>query len=481
MSDIFILDDELSTTAGLDASPTESATGWQPGQRFTAPSNSPAVPPAAPAVPATKATTKKTKRGEPADEMPYKPLPEPKPEKKLSPREKAKVEKAQLIKEREADAAAMRINGVDGDVEIPKKAFLTDFTGKRARPDEVAETLTDLASSLESGESERKSVNELAIQYGSYDIGQAYERVVMLLDRGVTLSAAMADQTDTFPAVVRELIGAAKMPKDMHRNLRQAAIIIVEADNIKSKVKGALFQPGFMLFLLVIFVIAAVQFLLPMTTQMFTGIGAKAPATTLLIIAIGGWLKWILGALVVLSFLASACWKLFLKNNERLAIAMDTFSLKAPLVGEIMRMSTAARFCDVLGACLAVGMSELEALETSARACGNKALQAWVDEHVGRQRFGIVKFADVAKTEMLPYNLRNRIETTTSLTRRVEILRELAETFHHKSKERLNRFADRVGPITTAIVVGVVIAVVLLIISPIMTFIPTLLSTIGGH
>ena len=413
------------------------------------------------------------------EELPYVPLPEPKKQKTLSASAQKKADKAQLLKEREADAAAMRINGTDGEVEMPKKPWLVLFSGKRARPDEVAETLTDLAAMLESGDSEHRSVNALAQQYADYDIGQAYERVSLLLDRGVTLSNAMADQTDAFPPVVRELIGAARMPKDMHRNLRQAAIIVLEADNIKSQVRSALFKPGFMLVFLAAFTIAAVQFLLPMTTQMFSGIGAEPPPTTLVIIAVGESLKWVIGGLILVALLAWCYWIAFGKRNERVAEKVDELSLKAPLVGDITRMAVAARFCDVLAACLAVSMSELEALETASRASGNKALQTWVTEHVGRQRFGVVKFSDVAKTELLPWNFRNRIETTSSLTRRIEILRELAGTFHTKSQERLNRFAERVGPITEGAVVIAVVVVVALIVSPILTFIPTLIETVG--
>lgn len=450
MTDIFTLTDETTDTAPAPAAGPNAAVG------------------------------KPHRRGkEPVEKLPYVPLPEPKEKKQPSAREQKKLDRARLVKEREADVAAMRINGTDGDVEIPKKPWLVIFNGKRARPDEVAETLTDLAAMLESGESEHASVSALAQQYAAYDVGQAYERVVLLLDRGVVLSDAMADQTDAFPSVVRELMSAAKMPKDMHRNLRQAAIIVLEADTIRSQVRGALFKPGFMLFFLMAFTVTAVQFLLPMMTQMFTGIGAEPPALTVVTIAIGESLKWVIGAVFVLALLAFGYWQLLGKRNERLAQKMDAFSLRAPLLGDIMRMSVAARFCDVLAACLAVGMSEIESLETASRACGNRALQGWVSEHVDRQRYGVVKFSDVAKTELLPWNFRNRIETTASLTRRIEVMRELAATFHAKSQERLNRFAERVGPLTEGAVVITVVAVVALVVSPVLTFIPTLIETVG--
>lgn len=474
MTDIFDLETKLDS-ADLDTgSPSKT---WQPGQGggFSLDAAEQEI------VPGKKART--PKRGKKADralleEVPVKLLPEPKPPKPLSRRQQAKADKAQLRKEQNADAAALRINGTDDDVEIPKKPWLTVFSGKRARPDEVAETLTDLASMLESGQSEHKSVDALAVQYANYDIGQAYERVVMLLDRGVTLGEAMADEEDAFPPVVRELIAAAKMPKDMHRNLRQAAVIIVEADNIRAQIKSALFKPGLLLFFLVIFTLAAVQFLLPMTVEMFTGIGADAPPLTQTVITVGNSLKWVLLAGLVLVMMWKVFWTLYGKTNERIATVNDTLALKAPLVGDIMRMSVAARFCDVLSACLGVGMSEIQSLETAGRACGNRALARWVTEHVGRQRAGLVSFSDVAATEMLPWNFRNRMETTSSLTRRIEILGELAGTFHQKAQLRLSRFAERVGPLSEGVVVVAVLVVVMLIISPILTFIPTMLETI---
>lgn len=464
-------------TITTEPTPSADTAPWSPSgsSSFSAPAETAPAKQRGKRAPKTARATKRRAAG---SELPYVPLPEPKKQKPVSKSAQKKLDKAELIKEREADAAAIRINGTDrADVEIPKKPWLQIVNAKRARPDEIAETLTDLAAMLESGESEHRAISALAEQYSAYDIGQAYERTVRLLDRGVTLGDAMADQTDNFPPVVRELIGAAKMPKDMHRNLRQAAVIIVEADNIKSQLRSAMFKPGFMMFFLLVFTVVAVQVLLPMTAEMFVSIGAETPPTTQIIMAVGESLKWILLALVVVAALGVALWKLVLKNIERYAVKKDTFALKAPLVGDISRMAVAARFCDVLAASLSVGMSELEALETASRACGNRALQSWVDGHISRQRHGLVAFGDVAKTELLPWNFRNRIETTTSITRRIEILRELAATFHRKSQERLNRFAERVGPITEGIVIGCVVAVVLLIVSPILTFIPTLIES----
>lgn len=471
------IDEILAPISGETGSaPSDKASGWQPGAATIGQSAAAVKKPAR--APKVKRVTKRERAS--VDALPYVPLPEEKEVKALTPKQQAKVDKLQLIKKREALAASIRINGTDdAEVEIPKKPFFVFFSGKRARPDEIAETLNDLASMLENGESERKAVEALSLAYADYDIGQAYERVMLLLDEGVELAHAMADQEENFPPVVRELIGAAQMPADTRRNLRRAALIIVEANDIKSKVRSALFKPGFMLAFLLIFTIVAIQVLLPMTASMFDGIGAETPALTQVIVAVGGWLKWVLAGVILLALIFSALWKMFLKNNERIASIADSLSLKAPLIGEVMRMAVAARFCDILAAGLHVGMNEIEALQTAGRAAGNRVLQRWVTEHIGRQEAGVVDFGGVAKTEILPWNFRNRIETATSAPRRIEILQELATSFHAKSHDRLQRFAERVGPLSEALVMGAVVAVVFLIISPILTFIPTLINNLG--
>lgn len=470
MSDIFTLDlSEPKTSEANQGDTTEAAAPAAGGFR----------PPAATSTAASSSakTGKKAKRDEPA--LPYKPLPEPKLVKAPSAREQKKIDKEREVKLKEARAAALRINGSDDDVVIPKKPFLTIASGKRAKPPEISESLTDLAQMLESGQSEKSAVATLATQYKAYDIGQAYERVLLLLGEGISLSGALADQTDNFPPVVRELLATAKVSKDMHRNLRQSALIILEAGNIKAKIQGALFKPGFLAFCMLAFMFAAMQWLLPMTAAMFSDIGSTVPPLTALAMGIAAWLKWVVLAVIVGSLLFMAVWNLVLKRTKALGIMGDRFALKAPLVGEIARMATAARLCDVLAACLGVGMSEIEALETAGRASGNKALQQWVEEHVGRQRYGIVNFSDVSDTELLPWNFKNRIQVTTSLPRRIEVLQELAKTFHEKSQERLNRFAERIGPLSEGLVVVVILAVVLLVITPIAGFIPTLVQSLG--
>ncbi len=354
------------------------------------------------------------------------------------------------------------------------------IVGKKSRPDDIAETLEDLASMLEAGESEDRALRTLAHHYAKFNVGKAYQRSADLIARGETIKAALSAQTDTFPRVVRELIGAASTPRDLHRNLRRSAELIVESSDIRAQIKAALFKPMFMFGIVIAFVIVAAQWLLPTVADVFTSIGSKTPKATQIMISVGGQLKWAFVVLAVVILLWFVYWYGFGRKIEAVRIWKDRMAIRAPLIGPINQMQAAARFSDVVSVCLGSGIPEVEALEIGARACGNEALQAHVNDHIGAQKLGNAVFADVADTPLLPWNFKNRIEVSPSPRERVKVMSELAKVFHKKARRRLNTFADRVGPITEMMVLGIAAVVILAVAIPVASFAPQMMGMVGG-
>jgi len=361
-----------------------------------------------------------------------------------------------------------------------EKAPLFTVVGKKSRPDDIAETLEDLASMLESGESEDRALRTLAHHYAKFNVGKAYNRAADLIARGETIKAALSAQTDTFPRVVRELIGAASTPRDLHRNLRRSAQLIVESSDVKAQIKAALFKPMFMFGIVIVFVVVAAQWLLPMVANVFTSIGSKTPKSTTIMIAVGGDVKWVFVVIAILILLWVIYWYGFGRKIEAVRIWKDRMAIQVPLIGPINQMQAAARFSDVVSVCLGSGIPEVEALEIGARACGNEALQAHVNDHIGNQKLGNAVFADVADTPLLPWNFKNRIEVSPSPRERIKVMADLAEIFHKKARRRLNTFADRVGPITEMMVLSIAAVVILAIAIPVTSFAPQMMGMVKG-
>ena len=141
---------------------------------------------------------------------------------------------------------------------------------------------------------------------------------------------------------------------------------------IKGKIKKALFYP--ISILVVAFIVTAVImiFVIPQFKELFQSFGAGLPAPTLVVMQISEifvsywWL--IFGSIFGAGyFLANA-----LKRSEKLQFARDRLMLKLPVVGDMVRKATVARWTRTLSTMFAAGVPLVEALDSVAGAAGNR-------------------------------------------------------------------------------------------------------------
>lgn len=198
-------------------------------------------------------------------------------------------------------------------------------------------------------------------------------------------------------------------------------------------------------------------------------------------ISAGAGVKWVMGGLVVLYLLWLIFWVVTGRRIKRLRIMRDSIAVTMPLLGPISQMSVAARFCDVLAACLASGMSELEALEVAGHACGNEAVEEHMAAHIVLQEVGKAAFSDFAASKLFPWNLKSRLDLSPSPQQTIIVLKEMGKVFHKKSHRRLEKFADRIGPISEIVVLLVASVVILAVALPVTTFVPQMMTMMGGQ
>lgn len=141
---------------------------------------------------------------------------------------------------------------------------------------------------------------------------------------------------------------------------------------IRGKIKKALFYP--VAILVVAFIVTAVImiFVIPQFKELFQGLGASLPAPTLVVMQISEMFTaywWLIFGGIGLAF-----W-LFtnaLKRSEKMQFVMDRLMLKAPVVGDMVRKATIARWTRTLSTMFAAGVPLVEALDSVAGAAGNR-------------------------------------------------------------------------------------------------------------
>ena len=192
------------------------------------------------------------------------------------------------------------------------------------------------------------------------------------VETGSSLSASFRKYPLYFDALFCNLVGAGEQAGILDTLLDRLATYKEKIMAIKGKIKSALFYP--ISIIVVAFVITAVImiFVIPAFKTLFEGFGADLPAPTLIVMAISDffvtWWWAIFGAI------GGGLWFFFYtwKRSEKMQSTMDRLILKLPIIGDVIRKATIARFSRTLATMFTAGVPLVEALDSVAGASGNR-------------------------------------------------------------------------------------------------------------
>jgi type IV pilus assembly protein PilC len=191
------------------------------------------------------------------------------------------------------------------------------------------------------------------------------------VETGASLKQAFEKHPLYFDPLFVNLVGAGEQAGILDSLLDRLATYKEKILAIKSKIKSALFYP--VAIVIVAFIITAVImiFVIPQFKSVFSSFGAELPGPTLLVMAISEffveWWYAIFGGIggAVYGFLFT------LKRSQKMQILMDKMMLRLPVFGNLVRISSIARWCRTLATMFAAGVPLVEALESVAGAAGN--------------------------------------------------------------------------------------------------------------
>jgi type IV pilus assembly protein PilC len=195
------------------------------------------------------------------------------------------------------------------------------------------------------------------------------------VESGTNLTEALSKHPLYFDALYCNLVGAGEQAGILETLLDKIATYKEKIEDIKGKIKSALFYPTAVV--VVAFIITAILliFVIPQFESLFKDFGADLPALTVMVInaskVFTEWWYLIFGVLIgtVTGFSYSY------KRSTKMQHAMDRALLKAPVIGDIVRKATMARFARTLATMFAAGVPLVEALDSVAGASGNSVYE----------------------------------------------------------------------------------------------------------
>ncbi len=219
---------------------------------------------------------------------------------------------------------------------------------------------------------------------------KTFKRVLMEIrtsvEGGLTFAAALKQHPKVFTSLYANMVEAGEAGGILDTILNRLAVYMEKAMSLKKKVKSAMIYPSTIVTVAVVVVIFLLVFVIPTFKAMFEGFGATLPLPTQIVLELSGFVRayFLVAIGVILALIIGLRWW-YSTSGGRLAI--DTFLLKTPVFGILIRKVAVAKFTRTLGTLISSGVAILEGLDITARTAGNKV----VEQAVFRTRASIAE------------------------------------------------------------------------------------------
>jgi type IV pilus assembly protein PilC len=276
---------------------------------------------------------------------------------------------------RPAATAALRSRGVLATEVKEKKVKETKKKiGGKVKDKELAIFTRQFSVMIDSGLPIAQALNILAEQSESKALRDVTSVIAKDIESGSTMAEAFRKYPKIFDDLFTNLIEAGESGGVLDVVLQRLSGYIEKAAALKAKVKSAMVYPITIISVAVLVVAFMMIFIIPTFAKMFKDLGQDLPLPTTIVLWISdlfrGW--WWAMAGGIYGFI-----QLFKRYyaTEQGSMVVDTYALKVPVMGMLIRKVAVARFTRTLGTLISSGVSILEALRITARSAGNRLVE----------------------------------------------------------------------------------------------------------
>ena len=251
---------------------------------------------------------------------------------------------------------------------IRKQAFAR---GRKIEDKDIALFTRQLATMMRSGVPLLQSFDIAIKGCGNPSLARLLNDVRANVETGSSLSQAFRRHPDHFDALFCNLVAAGEQAGILDSLLDRLATYKEKILAIKSKIKSALFYPISVVVVAALVVSVMMLFVVPEFKKVFASFGADLPAPTMLVIAVSDFFVeyWYIGFGLIFGAIIGISYTY--KHSPQMQATVDRLTLQVPVIGDVIRKATIARWTRTLSTMFAAGVPLVEALDSVGGASGN--------------------------------------------------------------------------------------------------------------
>ena len=324
-----------------------------------------------------------------------------------------------------------------------------------------------LATLLNAGVTLPEALQALTDQVESRRFKGVLGDIANKVNEGSSLADSVARYPDVFLPLYINMVRAGEASGSLETVLLRIADFMDQQEELKGKVTSAMIYPIIMTVLSGGIVMMLMINVVPQITEMFEGMNAELPWNTKFLI----WLADVLASwwLAIAIGFVGLVWLFRRWRKTEIGRATgDTILLKLPVVGDLARKLSIARFARTLSTMLASGVQLLQALDIVRSLLGNYVLE----KVVGTARENIREGEGIApalkRSNQFPALVTHMIAVGERSGQLEQMLIDVANAYDREVNIALTRMTALLEPLMIVLMGGSVGFIVFSIMQPIM-------------
>ena len=199
--------------------------------------------------------------------------------------------------------------------------------------------------------------------------------VVESIEGGKNLSAALAEFPEVFSKVFVSLIRSGEQTGKLADVLKSLTETLKWEDELAAQTKKLMMYPAFVGSIVLVVTFFLMIYLVPQMTAFIRNMGQDVPLQTRILIVVSGIFVDYWWAIALAPFAAWGALKLAIHRNPAVAYAVDSYKLRLPLLGPILRKIILSRFASSFAMMYGSGITVLDAIRSCEEIVGNRPIE----------------------------------------------------------------------------------------------------------
>jgi type IV pilus assembly protein PilC len=271
----------------------------------------------------------------------------------------------------------------------------------------------------------------LANQSENRKLGKAVGEVRIDVESGSTFADALKKHPKVFDELYVNMVHAGEVGGLLDTILGRLAKHIEKTMKLKAQIKSAMIYPAAILGVAAIVITVLMIWVIPIFSKMFMEMSAGKvglPAPTQLVIDASNFMQNYIIYLLLGAAGAFYAVKRYY-NTPAGRMKLDTFFLKLPIMGDLIRKASVAKFTRTLGTLITSGVPILEGLSITAKTSGNKVVEEAIISARQSISAGKTVAEPLAKSDVFPKMVTHMISVGESTGALDAMLSKIADFY----------------------------------------------------